>query len=140
MAPSLLEQIEAIKADPKLSPEEKKKQVKRLRRKARRTGEVPSPKKEKAEQAQVEAKISTENLIVACRTHYKDLPEYDPRKEKGYAFSLRQATKLGISDPEAFRKKFIERWGFKPKRWAIIPSGWDPLFLLGPIGDIEAVV
>lgn len=135
---NFIEEIEAIKADSSLSAEDKKHKIKSLKRKARRaaikTGEhVPTHRETPAERMQAESALTYDQLVVSVTDFCTaKLQPQDP-KVLGYAFSLRQAANLKVTDPTAFTKKFQSRWGYAPETFCLMPKGMDTLLFLGPI-------
>lgn len=135
---SLIEEIEAIKADSSLSAEDKKHKIKSLKRKARRaaikTGEhVPTHRETPAERMQAETALTYDQLLATLTSYCEaNLKPQDP-KVIGYAFSLRQAANLKVTDPSAFTNKFKSRWGYAPETYCLLPKGMDTLLFLGPV-------
>lgn len=131
-------QMEAIKADSKLSPDERKKALKSLKRKMRRaaikTGDhVPTHRETPAEKATAEAAITFDELVKTVEDYYGGKCERVDPKTLGYAFSLRQAANLKVHDPAAFEKKFTTRWGYAPTNFFTLHKGMDVLLFLGPV-------
>lgn len=115
----LIEEIEAVKNNPDLSLDAKKKAIRKLRRKAR----VPKEKDESPR----------EDLISSILEAATALPLFDPKKEGGYAFSLRAATRIPEADFKTLKHTFAKRLGYEPKVHAVIVLEWDTLLLLGPV-------
>lgn len=127
----IIDEIENIK-NSDLSPEDKKKAIRKLRRQAR-TQQI-HPVKVQAEDFY--AKILSEAT----------LPDFDLHEKPGYAFSLKAASQslttdknLLKEDPQArttyqdLVKVFHKRFGYDPSEKNITVLPWDTLLIFGPV-------
>lgn len=136
-ADELIAQLDAIKKDTSLSAEDRKKQLRKLRKQVRKaSGHVRAPR-ESSEVRQAKSRASDlgiPELASRCRSAAQnlELPTYDMFQEGGYGFSLKLALEVGIEDPTIFFKRFEERWKHPPTQFAIHTMPHDTLFLLGP--------
>jgi hypothetical protein len=114
----LIEDIQSIK-DSDLSPEEKKKKIRKLRRQAR-TQQI-HPVKVQAEDFY--SKILSEAT----------LPDFDLHEKSGYAFSLKAASDTPTLTYQDLVKVFHKRFGYDPSEKNITVLPWDTLLIFGPV-------
>jgi hypothetical protein len=143
----LIAKKEAIASDTSISAEERKKQLRRLRKQIRGagggaspTGEPRSPREPKARASRVAhgEQISYEDLLVKTQEHLTNsgLKEFDCRPlegqpgNSGYGFPIAVSAKAGVTDPQAFLEKFKARWGKLPDEFSYIVLPHETILLL----------
>lgn len=148
----LIARKQEIMNDATLSPAEKKKQLRTLRKQIRKAGgsSQRKPKEPKAETSSVfkGTKKKTPALDITIEQLKSNIQEFcekqelkffDHKNTPGYAFSLKLCIDAGAVDPALMINKFRERWGIKPTEYSFITLGsHDILFLIGPVQKIGA--
>ncbi len=129
-----LDEIEVIKNDASLSPEEKKKKIKRLRRKIRKheVKVIDHPQLRKTlEDYLVKLPQEFEKRGIPAKTLFGNgLPP-------AYTFDLTLANRAGSPPAESFIQKYKARWGMEHPYYEIKQTSSRPtdvyLLMLGPI-------
>jgi len=160
MATDYVEQIEKIKNDSSLSADQKKKELKRLRRMIRKNR---SPEEKAASRRRVRAEGPADPNTPVTRAHNRPktvivsdepaipLPEFiekleseiksrklkqfDSKKQAGLAFPLVLCLKQSITEPQVLFDKFKARWGKEATEYSFITLPKETLFLLGPVTE-----
>ena len=124
---SFLDEIEAVKENKDLTPDEKKKAIRKLRRQMRK-GQIVSKQANviSEELAALEPEAMLQRLI-----EDSGLPQGDP-KLVHYHFSIQGAIARGIPY-EKFAEKFQARFGVQPRDYTIHRQGKAIYFGLGPV-------
>ena len=114
----IIDEIENIK-NSDLSPEDKKKAIRKLRRQARTQQIHP-------------VKVQAEDFYAKILSEAK-LPDFELHEKPGYAFSLKAASDTPTLTYQDLVKVFHKRFGYDPSEKNITVLPWDTLLVLGPV-------
>jgi hypothetical protein len=149
----LIAQKEAVAKDSSLSPEERKVQLRKIRKALRKaSGHVAQPRdpnqptKSATKRAREGGRshyapaVDFQTLLVKTKEYFesqKEMTEYSPKDRPGYSFPLALCASQGIDDPEVFVRKFQERWKVQPTEYAFLNFTKDTMLFLGPLPAVR---